>query len=847
MTETSPMTQTFEKPKTLLIPSDFEKLAGQSNYTRWKLHIIDLLQHHDEWDVVSDAPKSSTPALQLLSLTVEYSVKDSYLENVARPLTSISMWNALKASLEPDSILLKTQLLTEIVNFNLELNSNSEESLIKLTKLMSTFNALTSKSFSGSELSLMMLYTKLPNELLSVRSTLMKNASTTFDSAKVSILQELRLYKAQESATGFMAKVKLCLKHTFRGRNYPVDKCFGCQPHLRPVCADCKAANFKEYYHKSGSFKCSQNKTVKVYSCISDRSSWFLDSGCTQHMSGAQWPSTNSRPSCVSITTASGHMQSIGTGTVQLGHLEITDTLFCPPSVPNLLSVSCLAKKNFITIFDDSGSITVPKDTAVVKFINQLRSQSIINSTLTDGLYKVSLGNTRAFISKTWTEAHEMLGHRHIDDLPRLSKLLNFTLIGTKPKSVCQDCAEGKMIRANIPKISLNNLTALPGEIFEADYQGPFSKKSYDNKNGNVKFVDVHSKYVFIKCLNGKNSHAIAEYFKAIHKRLLNQHNITCKTFRTDNGTEFQGSLSVYLREEGIIHKVGDAYKHHQPGCAERAHRSILEQAKTILLASKLPVIFYTAALEYSTYIINRIPRVGQSKSPYELLLGHAPSITEFIPFGSVVFAHDPVERRKNKLLPSGIRCRFLGYGDQDSELQTHKGLKLLREDNQQVIFSSDYILDLRAERLVLPNHPNVVVSPPWFTEVKIPIVTSEPASSTNSTSTILPEAASATTSSSPILSEAIPISGRTRSRHPLNTQTLRDVINHPALQDPSDATSFWSVPGMQPEDSDTQLNAISLLAAAFDQASYIAGVTNDSVPNTYRQAMLSDMANGYR
>ena len=62
-----------------------------------------------------------------------------------------------------------------------------------------------------------------------------------------------------------------------------------------------------------------------------------------------------------------------------------------------------------------------------------------------------------------------------------------------------------------------------------------------------------------------------------------------------------------------MIHKLGDAYKHHQPGCAERAHRSILEQAKTILLASKLPVIFYTAALEYSTYIINRIPRVGQS------------------------------------------------------------------------------------------------------------------------------------------------------------------------------------------------------------------------------------------
>jgi hypothetical protein len=89
------------------------------------------------------------------------------------------------------------------------------------------------------------------------------------------------------------------------------------------VCSDCKAANFKEYYHNPASFKCTQNKTVKVYSCISDRSSWYLDSGCSQHMSGAQLPSTNNRPSSVSITTASGHLQSTGIGTVKLGHLAI--------------------------------------------------------------------------------------------------------------------------------------------------------------------------------------------------------------------------------------------------------------------------------------------------------------------------------------------------------------------------------------------------------------------------------------------------------------------------------------------------------------------------------------------
>ena len=126
------------------------------------------------------------------------------------------MWNALKAFLEPDSLLLKIQLLSEIVNFTLELNSNSEESLIKLTRLMSTFNALTSDGFSGSDLSLMLLYTKLPNELLSVRSTLMKNSATTFESAKISILQELRLFTAQDSVSGFILITDLVMDSHIR-------------------------------------------------------------------------------------------------------------------------------------------------------------------------------------------------------------------------------------------------------------------------------------------------------------------------------------------------------------------------------------------------------------------------------------------------------------------------------------------------------------------------------------------------------------------------------------------------------------------------------------------------------
>ena len=62
------------------------------------------------------------------------------------------------------------------------MDANVEDSHLALTKLMSTFNSITPKAFSGKDLSLMILFVKLPNELLSVRSELMneklKNSET---------------------------------------------------------------------------------------------------------------------------------------------------------------------------------------------------------------------------------------------------------------------------------------------------------------------------------------------------------------------------------------------------------------------------------------------------------------------------------------------------------------------------------------------------------------------------------------------------------------------------------------------------------------------------------------------
>ena len=75
-------------------------------------------------------------------------------------------------------------------------------------------------------------------------------------------------------------------------------------------------------------------------------------------------------------------------------------------------------------------------------------------------------------------------------DTLKISHVLPNFFTDAKP-TICDCCAQGKMIRGNIPRLNVNNLSVLPGQILEGDYQGPFPLTSYNKTNGNIKFVDV--------------------------------------------------------------------------------------------------------------------------------------------------------------------------------------------------------------------------------------------------------------------------------------------------------------------------------------------------------------------
>ncbi|GJV42649.1 ribonuclease H-like domain-containing protein [Tanacetum coccineum] len=75
-----------------------------------------------------------------------------------------------------------------------------------------------------------------------------------------------------------------------------------------------------------------------------------------------------------------------------------------------------------------------------------------------------------------------------------------------------------------------------------------------------------------------------------------------------------------------------------QNGVAERRNRTLIEAARTMLVDSKLPTIFWAETVNIACYVLNRVLVIKtHNKTPYELIRGRNPLIDFMKPFGCPV------------------------------------------------------------------------------------------------------------------------------------------------------------------------------------------------------------------
>ncbi|GJZ47002.1 retrovirus-related pol polyprotein from transposon TNT 1-94 [Tanacetum coccineum] len=283
-------------------------------------------------------------------------------------------------------------------------------------------------------------------------------------------------------------------------------------------------------------------------------------------------------------------------------------------------------------------------------YIRDLKGNDLLTGSRGTDLYSITLQDTstpnpiclmaKATSSQAWLW-HRRLSHLNFDTINLLSK--NNIVTGL-PKlkfvkdHLCSSCEFGKAKRKSFhTKTTPSSKRRL--QLLHMDLCGLMRVESINGKKYVLVIVDDYSRYTWTHFL---------------------------RTVRTDKGTEFLNkTLYAYFAKEGIKHETLAARTPEQNGVVERQNRTLVEAARIMLSAAKVPLFFWAKAIATACFTQNRslvIPR--HEKTPYHIINSRKPSVKFFHIFGSLCYIVGDGENL-DKMKEKGDACIFVGYSTQ--------------------------------------------------------------------------------------------------------------------------------------------------------------------------------------
>nr|GEX90285.1 hypothetical protein [Tanacetum cinerariifolium] len=262
-------------------------------------------------------------------------------------------------------------------------------------------------------------------------------------------------------------------------------------------------------------------------------------------------------------------------------------------------------------------------------------------------LYSITLQDTnspnlicliaKATSSQAWLW-HRRLSHLNFDSINLLSKN---DIVVCLPKlkfikdHLCSSCELGKAKRKSFhTKLTPSSKRRL--QHLHMDLCGPMRVASINGKRYVLVTVDDYSRYTW--------THFLGMEF-------LNQ------------------NLHAYFAAEGIHHQTSIARTPEQNGVVKRRNRTVVEAARTMLNAAKVPLFFRAEAIATACFTQNRslvIPR--HEKTPYHIINDRKPSVKFFHIFCSLCYIvrdGENLDKMKEKSdesifvsLSPGIQCQ---------------------------------------------------------------------------------------------------------------------------------------------------------------------------------------------
>ncbi|NDD85721.1 hypothetical protein EBZ38_15775, partial [bacterium] len=406
---------------------------------------------------------------------------------------------------------------------------------------------------------------------------------------------------------------------------------------------------------------------------------WIVDSGASFNFTPFESDFTGPilPPVTKEVRVGNGTVLPIrGQGSVRVTlpggkQMLLTGVHLVPHMHTRLLSVGHLADKGARLVFEGS-TCKVYKGDRLLFQVERSQNQG-------HGLPKVHLPVAHAG-KKPETEAHlaaaismelahQRLAHAAPSTIVKVIK--QGTVTGLQVKDLqepvtCESCLQGKAQRLPFPKAS-NFKATFPLQLVSMDLWGPARVPTLGRKSLYILTLICHfSSMVWSLLLPNKESSVVQEALARWTTKVERQSGHKLKTLRSDNGLEFKGAVQEWVEDLGIERQHTAPYSPQQNGKVERWHKTLGEGIRTLLLSSGLPANLWGEAVQYLTWVRNRLVHnsLGAGRSPYELWHGVKPAMDMVRTWGTMCCSLLPEPARYGKLNPRGKMFVVLGVDD---------------------------------------------------------------------------------------------------------------------------------------------------------------------------------------